>query len=102
MKYPDISGLVGLWSYNGPAILGAVRDAGKAGQVKIVCFDSDAETLAGIKSGDIYATVVQQPFEFGRLSMLNLAKVINGDKSVVPRHQADFHPHARDQERQCR
>jgi len=92
VKYPDISALVGLWSYNGPAILGAVRDAGKAGQVKIVCFDSDAETLAGIKSGDIYATVVQQPFEFGRLSMLNLAKVINGDSSVVPPTKQIFIP----------
>jgi ribose transport system substrate-binding protein len=92
VKYPDISALIGLWSYNGPAILGAVRDAGKAGQVKIVCFDSDAETLAGIKSGDIYATVVQQPFEFGRLSMLNLAKVINGDSSVVPPTKQIFIP----------
>ena len=30
-KYPDVAALVGLWSYNGPAILGAVRDAGKTG-----------------------------------------------------------------------
>lgn len=92
VKYPDIAALVGLWSYNGPAILGAVRDAGKAGQVKIVCFDSDEETMAGIKSGDIYATVVQQPFEFGRLSMLNLAKVINGDNSVIPPTKQIFIP----------
>jgi ribose transport system substrate-binding protein len=92
VKYPDISGLVGLWSYNGPAILGAVRDAGKNGQVKIVCFDSDDETIAGIKSGDIYATVVQQPFEFGRLSMLNLAKFINGDKSFIPDTKQIFIP----------
>ena len=92
VKYPDIAALVGLWSYNGPAILGAVRDAGKSGQVKIVCFDSDDETLAGIKSGEIYATVVQQPFEFGRLSMLNLAKVINGDTSVIPPSKQIFIP----------
>ncbi|MGD1088367.1 MAG: substrate-binding domain-containing protein, partial [Verrucomicrobiota bacterium] len=39
VKYPDIACLVGLYSYNGPAILNAVRDAGKTGQVKIVCFD---------------------------------------------------------------
>ncbi|MGD0464081.1 MAG: sugar-binding protein [Tepidisphaeraceae bacterium] len=84
VKYPDVACLVGLWSYNGPAILNAVRDAGKNGQVKIVCFDEEDETLAGVRSGDIYATVVQQPFEFGRQSMLNLAKVIGGDKSVIP------------------
>jgi ribose transport system substrate-binding protein len=92
VKYPDVAALIGLWSYNGPAILGAVRDAGKTGQVKIVCFDEDDETLAGIKSGDIYATVVQQPFEFGRLSMTNLAKYIGGDKSFVPDSKQIFIP----------
>ena len=92
VKYPDIACLVGLWSYNGPAILSAVRDAGKAGQVKIVCFDTDDETLAGVKNGDIFGTVVQQPFEFGRLSMINLAKVIGGDKSVIPESKQIFIP----------
>ena len=92
VKYPDVAGLVGLWSYNGPAILGAVRDAGKQGQIKIVCFDSDDETIAGIKSGDIYGTIVQQPFEFGRLSMLNMAKYLNGDKSFIPDSKQIFIP----------
>jgi ribose transport system substrate-binding protein len=91
VKYSDVAALIGLWSYNGPAILGAVRDAAKTGQVKIVCFDEDDETLAG-KSGDIYATVVQQPFEFGRLSMINMAKYIGGDKSVVPDGKQIFIP----------
>jgi ribose transport system substrate-binding protein len=59
IKYPDIAGLVGLWSYNGPAILNAVTDAGKVGHVKIVCFDEEDPTLAGVKDGAIYATVVQ-------------------------------------------
>ena len=36
-KYPDIAGMVGLWSYNGPAILQALRPEGKVGQIKIVC-----------------------------------------------------------------
>jgi ribose transport system substrate-binding protein len=92
VKYPDIACMVGLWSYNGPAILSAVRDAGKAGQVKIVCFDTDEETMAGVKSGDIFGTVVQQPFQFGRLSMINLAKVIGGDKSVIPESKQIFIP----------
>ena len=35
----DISGMVGLWNYNGPAILNAVRDAGKVGRVRIITFD---------------------------------------------------------------
>jgi ribose transport system substrate-binding protein len=84
VKYPEVKELVGLWSYNGPAILNAVRDAGKVGQVKIVCFDEEDETLAGVKEGAIYATVVQQPYEFGYQSVHLMAKVLKGDRSVIP------------------
>ena len=55
VKYPDVACLVGLWSYNGPAIANALKEAGKIGQVKIVCFDEEDETLAGVKEGHIYA-----------------------------------------------
>jgi ribose transport system substrate-binding protein len=83
VKYPDIACLVGLWNYNGPAILNAVRSAGKTGQVKIVCFDDEADTLSGIASGDIYGTVVQNPFEFGKESILRMEKYLNGDHSQL-------------------
>ena len=84
VKYPDMAACIGLWSYNGPAILSAVKDANKVGKVKIVCFDEEDDTLSGVKSGAIEATVVQQPFEFGYQSVINMNKYLNGDKSVVP------------------
>jgi len=92
INYPDIAGMVGLWSYNGPAILSAVKEAGKIGKVKIVSFDEEDETLAGVKDGAIYATVVQQPFEFGYQSMIKLAKAIGGDKSNIPPSKLDIVP----------
>jgi ribose transport system substrate-binding protein len=92
VKYPDIAGLVGLWAYNGPAILNAVKDAGKVGQVKIVCFDEDDQTLDGIKAGSIYATVVQQPYEFGYQSIQMMAKALHGDKSAIPASKQLFIP----------
>src|SRR6266550_6945531 len=92
VKYSDVAALVGLWSYNGPAILNAVTDAGKVGQVKIVCFDEEDEALAGVKSGAIYATVVQQPFEFGHQSVQLMAKYLGGDYSVVPPSKQIFVP----------
>jgi ribose transport system substrate-binding protein len=82
--YPDIDGLVGLWSYNTPQIVEAVRAAGKEGQVKVIGFDEDPVTLRGISDGIVEGTVVQQPYEFGYQSMILLAKVIEGDKSVIP------------------
>ena len=92
VKYPDIAGLVGLWSYNGPAILNAVKEAGKTAQVKIICFDEEDETLAGVKDGAIFGTVVQQPFEFGYQAMTLMAKVAAGDKSGIPAGKQIFVP----------
>jgi len=89
---PDIAGMVGLWSYNGPAIVAAVREANKIDKVKIVAFDEEDETLTGIKNGAIFATVVQQPFEFGYRSMELMSKILSGDKSQVPPSKQIFVP----------
>lgn len=92
VKYPDVACLVGLWSYNGPAILNAVKDAGKVGQVKIVAFDEEDETLAGVKDGAIYGTIVQQPYEFGNQSVKLMAQILGGDKSGIPASKQIFVP----------
>ena len=84
VRYPDIKGMVGLWSYNGPAILNAVREAGKVGRVRIITFDEADETLAGIKDGAIHATVVQQPYEFGYQAIKRMAQAARGDRSFIP------------------
>ncbi|MFM2293795.1 MAG: hypothetical protein RLZZ350_208 [Verrucomicrobiota bacterium] len=83
VKYPDIACLVGLYSYNGPAIINGVKNSGKAGAVKIVCFDEEEEVLAGVAAGSIFGTVVQQPYEFGRQSILRMAKHLGGDKAAL-------------------
>jgi ribose transport system substrate-binding protein len=87
-----VAALIGLWSYNGPAILSAVRDAGRIGQVKIIAFDEDDETLTGVKSGAIVGTVVQQPYEFGYRSMTLLARALDGDRSGIPASHQVFIP----------
>jgi ribose transport system substrate-binding protein len=92
VKYSDVAALVGLWSYNGPAIVGAVRDAGKLGKVKIIAFDEEDETLNGIRDGAIYATVVQQPFEFGYQSMKLIVRILDGDRSGIPASKQIFVP----------
>jgi ribose transport system substrate-binding protein len=81
VKYPDIAGMVGLWSYNAPQILAAVRDAGKIGQVKIIAFDEDPKTLRAIAAGEIHGTICQQPYEFGYQSIKMLHRlVVKGEK----------------------
>jgi len=83
VTHQDLNCLVGLYNYNGPAILNAVRGANKQGKVKIVCFDENDETLQGVASGDIYGTVVQQPYEFGKQAITKMAKYLEGDKEAL-------------------
>ena len=82
--HPDIVGFVGLWSYNGPSILNAVKSAKKQGKIKIIAFDEEEETLQGVKDGHIFGTVVQRPFEFGYQSVKLLTQLANGEKSAIP------------------
>jgi ribose transport system substrate-binding protein len=82
-KYPDLAGLAGLNSYTGPAILEAVRSAHKTGQVKIVCFDEDSDTLAGIVAGDIYGTVVQKPVWIGHRAITSMGNYLRGQKEQL-------------------
>lgn len=84
VKYPEIDGLVGLWSYNTPAILNALRDAGKIGKIAVVGFDEDDQTLAGVRDGSVFATVVQQPFGFTKDAVTRMTLALRGDKSQIP------------------
>lgn len=85
--------LIGLWAYNPPAILSAVKDANKQGKVHIVGFDEMENTLFGIKDGHVYGTVVQQPFEFGYQSVKLLTALAKGDRSGVPADGIKYIPH---------
>jgi ribose transport system substrate-binding protein len=84
IKTPDIACLVGLWSYNTPAIISAVKDAGKPGQIPIVGFDEEDDTLQGVLDGTVKATVVQQPFEFGYQSVRILTALARGEDAKIP------------------
>jgi ribose transport system substrate-binding protein len=81
---PDVSCLVGFYSYNTPRIYEVLKEAGKLDKIKIIGFDEDPITLGGVKEGAIVGTVVQQPFEWGYQGMKLMAKYIEGDKSGIP------------------
>ena len=79
--HPDIACMIGLWEYNPPAILRAVR--GSKVRPAIVAFDENFQTLDAIKTGEIVGTVVQNPYLFGYESIKILAGLAKGDNSVL-------------------
>ena len=76
-----LTGLVGLYSYNGPAIVSAVESQGLRAKMKIICFDGEPETLKNLEKGLVDVTVVQKPYEFGHLS-IKLLDLIKKDKYI--------------------
>jgi ribose transport system substrate-binding protein len=69
----DVACLVGLNAFHGPILLEVVKKADKQGKVAIIAFDEEAGTLAGVETGDIYATVVQDPYRYGYEAVKSLA-----------------------------
>jgi ribose transport system substrate-binding protein len=61
----------------------ALRDAGLAGKVKFVGFDSGESLNAGLKAGDIDGLVVQNPLNMGYLGVKTVVAALRGEKVVA-------------------
>ncbi len=79
-KYPEVDAMVGLWAYNAPQCLEALRDADKLGAVKVFSFDEDPVALDAIKEGHCEGTIVQDPYLFGYDSIRYLKDIVVNDK----------------------
>lgn len=64
-KYKDLSVLVGIWSYNAPAIVDVVKEKNARKQFTIVTFDAEQLAIQKMGEGMIDAMVVQNPFGMG-------------------------------------
>ena len=82
--YPEVQVMVGLFAYNPPAMLQAIKQANKSDKIKVAGFDENDATLQGIKDGTVIGTVVQNPYEYGYQSVKVLSELLKGNKKVIP------------------
>lgn len=82
--FAGLDAMVGLFAYNIPNCLEAVKSAGKLGEIKLISFDEQDGTLKGIQDGHVQGTVSQQPYYYGYDSVRILAALARGDESVLP------------------
>lgn len=75
-RWSDVACLVGLFEYEPPLLLEAVKSAQRLGKVAVVGFDENEATLQGIADGNIHGTVVQNPYDYARKSLELLAKLV--------------------------
>jgi ribose transport system substrate-binding protein len=88
-NFPDLKILVGIWSYNAPAIVDVIKESGKRDQVAIVTFDAEPLAIEEMDKGFIDVMVVQNPYEMGRLAVKLLKALIEKDEKTV----SEMFPH---------
>ena len=80
---PNLSILVGIWSYNAPAIVDVVKDRKLRDKMTIVTFDAEQLAIQQMTDGMIDAMVVQNPFGMGYESVRYcVAKIGKDDKTL--------------------
>jgi ribose transport system substrate-binding protein len=87
--HPDVRVIVGLFSYEGTLIADGVTAAGAADKVKVIAFDQDLATLAGIENGRIESTFAFDPFDMGYRTAKWLHDLaVDGDLAELPKDNA--------------
>lgn len=78
-QYDEIDGV---FAHNDEMILGAIeaaKEAGRAADIRFVGFDAVEDAVNAVESGDLLATIAQQPQEMGRLGVESAVKHLNGE-----------------------
>jgi ribose transport system substrate-binding protein len=75
--------LVGIWSYNAPAITDVVKELGVRKDYTIVVFDAEPIAIQEIGAGNIDAMVVQNPYEMGYQGVRLLKALHENDENTV-------------------
>ena len=79
--------MVGLFAYNPPACIDAIREASKLDQIKVCGFDEQESFLQAIKDGHAHGTISQQPWNYGYNSVKLLKSIMDGDTSAIPENR---------------
>jgi ribose transport system substrate-binding protein len=82
-NHPDLKVLVGIWSYNAPAIVDVAREKGVRDRMKIIAFDAEPIAIQEMGKGMIDAMVVQNPFEMGYQGVRLLKALVEKDDKAI-------------------
>jgi ribose transport system substrate-binding protein len=83
-KEPELGCILALNARHGPLLIKELTELGKLDQIKLVTFDATDETLKGIEEGHIYATIAQDPYNYGFEAVSMLAALCRGEETNMP------------------
>lgn len=82
-NHPDLTTLVGIWSYNAPAIVDVVRELNRRDDLTVVTFDAEPIAIQQMGEGQIDAMVVQNPFEMGYQGIRLMKALVEDDQATI-------------------
>jgi ribose transport system substrate-binding protein len=82
-NHPDLNVLVGIWSYNAPAIVDVVVELDRRDDFTIVTFDAEPGAISAMGNGNIDAMVVQNPYAMGYESIRLLKALASDDQAAI-------------------
>jgi ribose transport system substrate-binding protein len=82
-NHKDLVALVGIWSYNAPAIAEVATERNVRDKITVVTFDAEAGAIEQMTGGTIDAMVVQNPFDMGYQTVRLLKAMIEKDDKVI-------------------
>ena len=82
-NHPNLSVLVGIYSYNAPAIVDIVKEANRRKDFTIVVFDAEPSAITAMADGNSDAMVVQNPFAMGYEGVRMLSALVRDQKDVL-------------------
>jgi ribose transport system substrate-binding protein len=83
IKYPGIDGIFCPNESTTFGMLRALQDAGKAGKVKFVGFDSSPKLVEALRNGHLHGLVLQHPFRMGELAVRAGVDALDGKEVPV-------------------
>jgi ribose transport system substrate-binding protein len=82
-NHKDLAALVGIWSYNAPAIADVVSSSGARDKYVVATFDAAPLAIGHMEKGNIDVMVVQNPFDMGVRTVQILKAMVEDDKAVL-------------------
>ena len=84
VEHPNLACLVTLNARQGPVAIETLRRIERAGDVKLIAFDTPQATLQGVEDGDVFAAIAQDPFSYGYEAIGMIDSLCRGDRRFLP------------------
>lgn len=81
-NHPNLKAVVGIYSYNAPAIIAVVKEMNKRDALKVVAFDADPVTISQMGQGQVDAMMVQNPYQMGYQSVRLMKALVTDDEAT--------------------